>query len=257
MAAGKFTLIEMVQKILEALGSDEVNSISDSVEATQTARLLEDVYYDLLNQNDWPWLTELIQLEAVADADRPTFLRIPDTVTRIDDLRYDCTDRVADPDEDLLDIRQVQWLAPIDFLNKTQGRNGEQTNAQEVTTFNGVRFLILNDVCPTYWTSFDDEYVITDSFDNTIESTLESSRSQVLVKQIPIFTLTDDFVADAPNNFFPLWLADAKQSAFNYWRQEASPQDQKRSQRGLSVMRRDANRTNNDDGRVKFGRRPV
>lgn len=257
MAAGKFTLIEMVQKILEALGSDEVNSISDSVEATQAARLLEDVYYDLLNQNDWPWLNTLTQLEAVADGDRPTYLRIPETVTRIDDFRYDCTDRITDPDEDLLKIQKICWLEPMEFLNLTQGRNGEQTNAQEVTTFDGIRFLILNDVCPTYWTSFDDEYVITDSFDNTIESTLESGRSQVLVKEIPTFTLVDSFVADAPNNFFPLWLAEAKQSAFNYWRQEGSPQDQKRSQRGLSVMRRDANRTNNDDGKVKFGRRPV
>ncbi len=40
MANGQFTLLEMTQKILEALGSDEVNSISDTVEAYQVARLL-------------------------------------------------------------------------------------------------------------------------------------------------------------------------------------------------------------------------
>jgi len=256
MAAGRFTLIEMVQKILASLGSDAVNSISGNTEATQVAQLLEDVYYDLLNQNDWPWLENLIQLEAVADSERPNYLRIPQTVTRIDDFRYDCTDRVVDPNDEL-NIRKVIWQAPSEFLTRVQKRNSDTDNVQEVLTFNGTRLLILNDTCPTYWTSFDDEYVITDSFDNTIESTLEADRSQALVKQIPVFTLEDSFVADAPNNFFQLWLAEAKATAFNYWRQESSPEDIKRSRRGLAVMRRDANRTNNDDGRVKFGRRVI
>ncbi len=256
MANGKFTLIQMVQKVLEMLGSDEVNSISDSVEATQVARLLEDTYYDLLNQNDWPWLKSLRQLESVADSSRPNFLRIPDTVVRIDQFRYDDTDRVTTPLE-TLDINDVCWMDPEDFLVMVQGRNSDASNITEVQTFNDIRLLIKNDSKPEYWTSFDDEYVITDAFNSDIESTLQDNRSQVLVKEIPAFTLSDSFVADAPNNFFQLWLAESKRTAIQYWRQEVSPSDEQRARRGLSVMRRDAERTRDDDGKVKFGRRPV
>lgn len=256
MASGKFTVIEMVQKVLESLGSDEVNSLDDTVEATQVGRLLEDMYYELLNQKEWPWLKSLRQLESVSDSTRPNFLRIPDTVTRIDNFRYDCTDRVTEPLEPL-DIQSVTWLHPEDFLKKVQGRSSDSDNVDEITTSEGIRLLIFNDACPTWWTSFDDEFVVTDSYDVNIETTLEANRSQVLVKEIPTFTRQDSFVADAPANFFQLWLAETKKTAYNYWRQEVSPTDEQRARRGLAVLRRDAQRTNNDDGKVKFGRRPV
>ena len=122
MANGKFTVIEMVQKVLEALGSDEVNSISDTVEATQVARLLEDTYYELLNQKEWPWLKQLRQLESVADSTRPYYLRIPDAVVRIDKFKYDDTDRVTTPLEPL-DIEDVYWCEPEEFVDLVQNRH--------------------------------------------------------------------------------------------------------------------------------------
>jgi hypothetical protein len=255
MASGKFTLIEMVQKVLEALGSDEVNSISDTVEATQVARLLEDTFYELLNQKEWPFLKQLIQLDAVADSTRPTVLRIPDNVVRIDEFRYDCTDRVTLPLEQL-DIQEVCWMEPEDFIRKVQARNTDQTNVVEVMTVNGIRIPIINDTCPKWWTSFDDEFVITDGYDSTIESTLQNNRSQVLAKVIPDFQLLDTYVPRMPSHLFQTWLAEAKATAFIYWRQEVSPKDEQRARRGLAVFRRDASRTSQDDGKVKFGRRP-
>ena len=78
MSNGKFTLLQVVSKTLEALGSDEINSINDSVEAEQIAQIAQDTYYELLNQREWPHLVNLVQLESIADADHPNYLRIPD-----------------------------------------------------------------------------------------------------------------------------------------------------------------------------------
>lgn len=256
MASGKFTLVDMVQKILEALGSDEVNSINDSVEAIQISRLLEDSYYELLNQKEWPWLMELIRLEGLGDTDRPNFLRIPEDVVRIDNFRYDDTDRTTDPVENL-NIVDVCWLDPEDFTIMVQNRNTDIDEITEYTTFNGIRLPIYNDRSPQYWTSYDDEYIVTDSFDSDLESTLQTNRTQVYAKVIPTFTREDDFVADAPSHFYQTWLADAKSAAFIYFRQEVSPKDEQRAKRGLAVLRRNASRTNQDDGKVKYGRRPV
>lgn len=255
MANGKFPLIEMVQKVLEALGSDEVNSLSDTVEATQVGRLLEDSFYDLLNQKEWPFLMQLIQLDSLADSDQPTTLRIPDDVVRIDNIRYDMTDRVTIPLEHLV-IRDVDWLEPERFLREVQNRNTDRSDVREVMTPNGIRIPIIDDDRPKWWTSFDDEFVIFDGYDDDLESTVTNNRTQCMAKVIPTFTQSDTFTPNVPAHFFQTWLADAKSTAFIYWRQEVSPKDEQKLRRGLSVLRRDASRTNDDDGRVKFGRRP-
>lgn len=257
MSSGRFPLIEMVQKVLEALGSDEVNSISDTVEATQVARLLEDTFYELLNQKDWPFLRELIQLESVADSAQPTTLRIPDNVVRIDQFRYDCTDRSPDSEDTTLYIEDVCWEEPEDFLRRVQARHTDQDHVEVILTPAGIRIPIVTDECPTYWTSFDDEFIVTDSYDSTIESTLQNDRSQVIAQVMPDFQLVDDYVPNIPPHFFQTWLAEAKATAFVYWRQEVSPRDEQKAQRGLAVLRREAARTDENDGRVKYGRRSI
>ena len=251
MANGKLSLLRVVQKTLEAMGSDEVSSISDSVEAEQVAQLAEDAYYELLNMKEWPFLVKLTQLESVADSARPTYLKLPDAVVRIEQVKYDWTE-AATPE--IVDIREACWLSPQAFLNRTQSRNTELDNVEVVTSTNGIRFPIYTDQRAQWWTSFDDEYVVFDAYNNTEESTMQGSKSQVIAKCLPTFELVDDFTPDATANFFQTWLAEVKRTAFIYFRQEVSPVDEAKARRGLAVLRRDASRTNQDDGRVKFGR---
>ena len=250
MANGKFTLLQVVQKTLEALGSDEISAISDSVEAEQIAQIAQDTYYELLNQREWPHLLNLRQLESVADADYPNYLRIPDDVVRIDQVKYDATEAGAA----LIEIREVMWCEPEAFLDMTQQRNTERSNVQTITDFSGVRYHILNDTRPQYWTSFDDEYIVFDAFDADIESTLQGNKSQALVKAIPDFVIDDATVADAPAHFFQTWMAETRATAMWYLRQEISQKDEQKARRGLAVLRRDASRTDNSDGKVRFGR---
>jgi hypothetical protein len=249
-------MLDVVQKTCEALNLDEVNSISDSPDAEQIAQIAQDSAYDLLNQSDWPFTIRLEQLESIADGARPNYLRIPDEVTRIDYIKYDNTDP-ADAVEgvDLVKIENIKWLPPQQFLDMTQSRNSQLTEIDMITDFNGVRYQVYNDRGPSYWTSFDDEYVVFDAVDLTIESTLQGTKSQAHCKWIQNIVLDDSFILDAPSHFFSTWLADVKSTAFIYMKQEASPKDEQRARRGLSVLRRNASRTDFDDGKVKYGRR--
>jgi len=253
----KLSLLKVVQKTLEALGSDEVNSIGDTPEAEQIAQIAEDSYYDILNQHEWPWLMQVTTLESVADADLPTYLRIPDEVVRIDQFKYYKTDETDVDVGDLALSNEVCWLKPTTFLNYVQQRNTQSDNVDVMLTDEGVRIPILTDTRPTYWTSFDDKYVVCDAFNSDIESTLEGNRSQVLVKRIVDFEMEDSFTPDAPIHFFQAWLHDVIATAFQYLRQEAAPQAERKSRRGLAVLRREASRTSQDDGKVRFGRRPI
>jgi len=255
MANGKLTMLTIVQKTMEALTLDEVNSISDSPDAEQIAQIAQDSAYDLLNQSDWPFTIRLEQLESIADATRPNFLRIPDEATRIDYIKYDNTDPEEAVDGvDLVKIENIEWLPPQQFLDLVQGRNSQLDEIDMIENFNGVRMPIYNDRGPSYWTSFDDEYIVFDSVDLDIESTLQGNKSQCHMKWIQDITIADDFLLDAPAHFFSIWLADVKSTAFIYMKQEASPKDEQRARRGLAVFRRSASRTDFDDGKVKYGR---
>ena len=256
MSNGKLTLLQIVQKTLEALNLDEVNSIADSPDAEQVAQIAQDTWYELLNQSEWPFSIRLEQLESVADNTKPNYLRIPDEVTRIDQIKYDNTDPAdAVDDVDLINIDNVKWLSPQDFLNMTQARNTQVDTITTVSDFNGVRYHIYNDRGPSYWTSFDDKYVAFDAFNDDIESTLQGNKSQVLTKWIEDLVISDDTLVDAPAHFFATWLAEVKSTAFIYMKQEASPKDEQRARRGLAVLRRNASRTDNDRGKVRYGRR--
>lgn len=257
MSHGKLTMLQVVQKTMEALNLDEVNSISDSPDAEQIAQIAQDSAYELLNMSEWPFSIRYTQLESIADNDRPNYLRIPDEVTRIDYIRYDKTDPAnQDADEvDLVEIEQIKWLPPEQFLEMTLRRNSQMDEVSVYTDFNGADLLIYTDRGPDYWTSFDDEYIVFDAYDSDIESTLQGNKSQVHAKWIEDIVIDDDFMLDAPAHFFSTWLAETKSTAFIYLKQEASPKDEQRARRGLAVLRRNASRTDNNDGKVKYGRR--
>lgn len=255
MAHGRLTLLQIVQKTLEALNLDEVNSISDSPDAEQVAQIAQDAYYELLNQSEWPFSIRLEQLESVADATKPNYLRIPDEVVRIEAVKYDNT-LTGDDDlpVDKIEIEEVCWLPPVKFLNKTQSRNTELDEITTVTDFNGVRYHVYNERGPSFWTSFDDKYVVFDAVNQEVESTLQGDKSQAMMKWIEDVVISDDTMVTAPSQFFQTWLAETKSAAFIYMKQEASPKDEQRARRGLSVLRRSAARTDRDDGKVRFGR---
>ena len=252
-SAGKFTLIQVVQKTLEALGLNEANSLSDSVEAEQIASYAQDAYYELMNQAEWPHLLSLKQLESVSDSTKPNYLRIPDDVVRIDQIKYDNTDPLGSAPL-LIKIEEAKWCPNEQFLDITQNRNTEAANIITVTDFSGVRYHVNDDTKPQFWTSFDDEFVAFDGFVQTVDSTLQGNKSQALCKVIPDFIIADATVADMPAHIFQIWIAEVKSTAMLYMRQEISAKDEQRARRGLAVSRRDKSRTDDNDGKVKFGR---
>ena len=48
------TVLQLTQNILSAMSSDEVNSISDTVESMQVATILQNKYYDIVSRDALP-----------------------------------------------------------------------------------------------------------------------------------------------------------------------------------------------------------
>lgn len=251
MARNRLTLLEIVQRTLDVMNHDSVNSISDTIESTQIAKEARNVYYELMDRDDWPHLLKAINLEAVSDTDRPNYLRIPTDVVRIDKIRYETTqDGDTDRSFDVID-----YLAPNDFLERVLSRNSSDSDVTTVTNSEGVPMFILNDERPYFWTSFDDEYIVFDSYDSAVDTTMQSSKSIAHVKEIPPWTHSDTFVPDIPDHMFSMFIAEVAAAAFMYWKQGPSIKDEQRAARGISRLRKDAEKINERDRRPDYGRR--
>lgn len=205
MATIKMTLLEMVQDVLNDMDSDEVNSISDTVEATQIANICKSVYYDVITTVDLPEHTELMTVSGLSNSARPNFMDA-NSITEIKELRYNVSDTIGE-----LEYKLIDYVPPDEFIQRIVTRD---TSASEVIIVtdptSNISLPILNNKMPDYYTSFDDRYLCFDSYDSTIDNTLQTSKSLVLGIKIPTFTLTDSAVPDMDDTIFAYYLAEVK-----------------------------------------------
>lgn len=247
----RLSLLEIVQRTLNAMNHDSVNSINSTVESRQIAEEARVTYYDLMDRDDWPHLIQHVQLEGLADTSRPNFMRIPQNVVRIDDLRYESTRE----DDTQRHFQKVMFLHPTEFLDLVLNRNSNDANTITVKNNNKIDMFIITNKAPEYWTTFDDEHVVFDSYDKEFNDTMHTTHSLVLAKVIPSWNHADSFVPDMPDQMFSVYLSEVTAASFLYWKQGTSPKDEQRAARGISRLREDARKVNEYEEKAKYGRR--
>jgi hypothetical protein len=242
----KMTLLEIVQDILSDMDSDEVNSINDTLEAQQVMRIIRTTYDEIIGSRYWPHLQKLKQLEGLADTDKPTHMKIPEMVQYVEWIKYNKKDS-SNTDEQLVPVR---YLSPIEFLSIVHARTSSAGNI-DIVYDDGVDvgpLLIKNDEHPSYWTTFDDEYVVFDSYDSATNTTLPSSKTLCQVYEESIFTFSDTFIPDLPHKVFPYLISESKSVAFNSIGQAPNAKEEQRSRRQRTFLARDKRRQNKKAG---------
>jgi hypothetical protein len=239
----QMTLLEVVQDILNDIDGDEVNSINDTIEAQQIAQVVKTTYFNIMeNGRDWPHLDEMFQLEAATVA-KPVYMKLPDTIREVRWVKYNKRSSTDTHDK----MENVKYKTPEEFMQLVDARLSDATNVDVITDASGVSMNILNDTPPTYYTCFDNTYLVFDSFDSAIDTTnLVSSKTQCFGKRAPTFTTSDTAVADIPGNMFQYLLAEAKATCFINFKQSQNP---KAEQVSLTHKRR----MSQDAWRVKKG----
>lgn len=207
----KLTLIEIVQDILSDLNSDEVNSISDTIESLQVAQIVKSVFFELIANKNWPHLRKLSTLQASNESIRPTHMKVRDNVKELEWIEYN---KRTEDNPTRNKYEQLKYLAPDQFLMKTSQRDNTRADVTEVNDFSGISLHIFNDRHPTYYTSFDDDWIVADAWNNVQESTLQESNSRISVYEEPSWQMIDTFIPDLPSEAFPALLAEAKSTAF-------------------------------------------
>lgn len=137
-------------------------------------------------------------------------------------------------------LEPIEYLTPEEFLHRSNSLNETKTNVDLVTDFGGAVFKIRNDIPPRWWTSFDDEYIVFDSYDSSVEATVQNANAQSTGYIEKVFTFSDNFVPSLPSEAFASLLAEAKSMAFTVLRQEANAKVEQEAQRQRTWLSRKA-----------------
>ena len=247
----KKTLLQMTQDILNDLDSDEANSIDDTVEAAQVAQIIRTCYEEMSSNRNWPNQKKIIQLEASGTTNRPNYLTFPEGIKELVSFKYN----VIKDGETRVQYKDVKWLYPDEFLAKIDARNSDNANIQQIQDDSGVLLLIQNDKAPEWWTTFDDSWMICDSYDVAVDDTLKKSKTQAIVYQELPWTHTDDFIPDLPANAFSALIEEAKSTAFLVLKQMANQKAEQKAARQQRWLSRKAWKAHGGIRYPDFGRK--
>lgn len=229
----KPNLLEIVQEILSDMTSDVINSIDDTDEAGQVALIVKSTYDAMIANRNWPHTARVVNLTAYSDSALPTHMSIAEEIKEMISVYYDRRKN----GETRIRNEEIDWKDPDDFLRYVNKRDSDSTNVLTVVDPSGVNLLILQNKAPTYYTSFDDDTLVFDSYDEAVDSTLQASKSTARAYVIPTFTVSDTFTPDLPKEAFPALIEEAKskaQSKLNQFQDVKAEQEAGRQQRWLS-----------------------
>lgn len=246
----KMTLLEIVTDILNDLDSDAVNSIDDTVEAQQVAQIVKTSFFEMIGNRNWPHLKKLVQFEASGSLQKPNYLRIPDRTKEISYVMYDCRKDGETSSRE----KEIKYCSPEDFLRKVSIRTVSD-NTVEVVDFNSVKLKIVNNKAPEFYTSFDDKYLVFDSYDSEIDDTLKKSKSSGLAYLAPVWEHVDDAYPDLPEEAFPALLEEAKSTAFLVLKQMPNQKAEQKASRQQRWLSRKAWRVNGGVTYKIYGRK--
>lgn len=228
----KMSLLEIVVDILSDMDSDEVNSIDDTQESAQVAQIIKSTYFAMLSNRNWPHMRKTISFTPI-DTTKPTHLLIPENVKEVVFVKYN-TIKTGETRKMYSDMK---WKEPDDFLRLNNQLDNTAANVDVITDFSGVELLIRTDIAPQWYTSFDDQHIVFDSYDSSVDNTLQESKVQAMGYVYPTWTMEDSFIPDLPIEAFTALLEEAKSRASMKLKQVAdqkAEQESVRQQRWLS-----------------------
>lgn len=205
----KQTLLQIVQDILADMDGDEVNSISDTEESDQVARIVRSTYMAILSHTTWPHTRRATALVPRSDTDFPTHMLLAEDVKELISVRYN----IAGDGETRRKYVEMKYLDPDDFLRHINNRNNDDDNVDIVIDDSGIELLIRNNSYPKYYTSFDDTNIVFDSYDSAVNQTLIEAKLQAQAYIIPEFRMEDTFTPDLPVDAFSMLVEEATSKA--------------------------------------------
>lgn len=216
----KETYLEIVRSIVEDLNGldnpETIYTLDQTVQSTMVKRIVKEAYLKIISSRDWPHLLKFFTLTET-DASTPTKLTLPVNIKKVKFLKYNKKLLGGSVD----DYQLVKFLEPQRFMDILDMRM--TGSIVSWTDIDGIKYKVFNNIAPTYYTSPDEQTIIMDSYDSSVDTTnLLASKTQVYGVKLPDVTVEDSFVFDLPLEMFSLLVAEAKITSFRVINKEVN-----------------------------------
>lgn len=233
----RLTLLEMIQHILSAMGSDEVNNYNDTVESYMVAQIIQQVFYEAAVELNLPTHQSMFELNASNDNLLPALMYKPSNALRIDKIYYDNREDGAT----YANMVECQYLPLDQFISLQRGLSESTSNVGEMNVSNNGEthtIMFSTNAPPRFYTTSDDYTILFDSYDSSVDTTLQKAKSLAHGHVYPTFTLSNTFVPDVDAAQFPYLLAKAKTRAFNEIKQTLNQESAAEARRQKIVLQK-------------------
>lgn len=236
----KRTLLEMVKGILNDTDGEAIDSIDDLEEARMIASVIQDTYYAMVSTGNIPETVKQVDLVAASNSLTPTTFIIPEHVKKISDIQYDVS-----PDADPRQFRTLKYKEPREFMKLNF----------KGTWIEDYKIYVRDDKQPNYFTTFDDRVLVLDSFDSTVDNTLQAHKTKAMAAMFPPWSMDDDFVPLIDDNALIILYEDAKATYQSLFKGGPDPKIEMRVRRLRALSQNDMDALKFPNKRVRYGRR--
>jgi hypothetical protein len=227
------TLLEIVQDILSSIQGDSVTDISDTQQSTDVANIVRQNFYEIAATLKLPEHYTLFELTETSSS-TPVQMTKPASIITIDWIKYDTEDDIGYTEPKFIPFKE--FLEMMEPLSTDYGEVDSFNFSMNSETFPLKYF---NDRNPSYYTTPDQETLIFDGVDTSIESFLRKTKTECFGLKENSWTHTNAGVPPLDQKYSNLLFQQSKAQCFAELKQTENPRAQRSEKRAqLSVQRR-------------------
>jgi hypothetical protein len=250
----KPTLLEFVQDILSDADGDDVNAITDTVEADQCARVVRDCFDQIVDLHDFEHTKTLKQLAATS-ASTPNVMTRPEGFHTLEWIRYD--KRILSGDQQNFEL--VYYMEVDRFIASASSLSTDDSTVDGVTLSTGHVLPVRNDKAPTYFTVMDQgsDEIVFDSYDSALETNLQASKSLAYGIEKPSLALVGSSEISLPKHLAVLVKREARAMYFDLYKDGITSEVDRTRRRAETRAQRQRNiiKNTDNDNRPDYGRK--
>jgi len=246
------TLLQVTQEYLDATSGFYVDSIYDTDESQQVAKLAERVYYKMVQEfPNLLFTMKEMTLDSLSDTTRPNYMLLPKDIQKVQESKIFYNVSLTGKTQ----YKEIQYLSPLKFIEMTNATEGEDTLLVE--GFNENKMVVPTNSFPSYCTSFDNKYVVFDSYHSDYDTTLQSSKSKIVASGEEVFYQEDDFIIPIPSHLSEAYLDMFLNEALTLIYQQPIGMIASRARSARIKLQQDNRTLGQSRGKKGYGRRGI
>jgi len=190
-------------------------------------------------------------LDALSDTSRPNYMLLPTDIQKIQESKIYYNTSITGG----LSYKEIEYLSPLKFIERNLSSESDTTI--RVEGFDENKMVVSTNGFPSYCTSFDNKYVVFDSYHSDYDTTLQSSKSKIVASGEEVFYQEDDFIIPIPSHLSEAYLDMFLNEALTLIYQQPIGMIASRARSARIKLQQDNRTLGQSRGKKGYGRRGI